>query len=212
MLILGEKSEQKPPISELPTKPTKPLSVKKHTKPWAPLSSGLEIPPIVTLEISTLPRTPVEALSFVVCPIVCSLSGVEAASPGFVPPHPGPSKKNLFHEICWLVWLSPEDKKLSREGKKWSGVETPERLSSAGDPLPHVGATLPVLRKLPLGAVWFLGSCLRRPLHWDISELCGCWTSESQDSFPCKQKGQQYVHHLCAGAQGGQKEVLDPLE
>jgi hypothetical protein len=60
----------------------------------APLSSGLEIPPILTLEILTSPiKNPYK--SIVLCPIVCSPSGVEAATPGFIPPQPGPFNKSL---------------------------------------------------------------------------------------------------------------------
>jgi hypothetical protein len=70
MLILGEKSEQNPPIPEHENPPI-PLTG-KPTNPWAPPRAGLEIPPILTLKSSNLesstPKNPY--ISTALCPIL----------------------------------------------------------------------------------------------------------------------------------------------
>ena len=58
--------------------------------------------------------------------------------------------------------------------KIWSRAEAPERLSSAG--VTSLGAAAPLLRRLPLRAVWFLGSCVSGYLSLGtLSQLRAVW-------------------------------------
>lgn len=110
-------------ILKLPTKTHQSIS-RKTTNPWTGknTSSKLEIPPIITLEISSLRSPALSEILYKYCPFVQFPVGhscdQRAAIPGFIFPPPGffPSINLLYAIYC--LKLPPCWKKLRRKEAK----------------------------------------------------------------------------------------------
>lgn len=152
------------------------------TNPWSSPSVGLEIPPILTLEICPKSSSPWEIL-YKPCPLFNLCCPFPEATPGFVLPSSGfISPIPSWDLLPGVTLISQEAMKRREELKQGRGLSF--LISSAQLGYPPLGAAVSLLRRLQESQSCVAPGlpCLGMPCPWDTAphQLCSSWASEPQ--------------------------------